>query len=286
MARRARVCTAGSATGLRVAIRWLTASRQQTPFPHGMAIQGGACIHAAVLALPLLVGIMLAQQYAGAECEDAKPRGTVDQQACDKADNPEGDQDRQRHMLWEQVFSLTKVIRKNPADAAARRKRAVSYAAIGLYDRAVADYTWIITHDGKNVHDYRHRAACYVELSDYERAIADYSESIRLDLGNSDLYRMRGDTHERAGEDKKAIADYSEAIRLDPKNLELYRLRAKAYDHAGAHDNAVADYSEMIRLRPQDAKSYAVRGLFYLNNSDYDKAIRDFTEAIRFDLAR
>lgn len=118
--------------------------------------------------------------------------------------------------------------------------RAELYQKTGQLDRAVVDYTKLITMHGESTDGYTLRAACYAKLHKFDLALKDYSTLIRLDPHDDNAYRGRGDIFMEKGKASSAVNEYTRAIKLDPSPAN-YTARARAYEKLGRHDLAAQD---------------------------------------------
>lgn len=141
------------------------------------------------------------------------------------------------------------------------------------------------------------------EMGIYEKAIRDFTKAIELRPQNFDGYKQRGKCYEKIGlsllrldeDDKaikssylKAVKDYNKAVELNPSDEESYRRRAYLYSDLGNHQLAIIDYTRLIKMNPENRQAYYCRGFEYekLNNcmqaiADYSKAIEEYNDYIR-----
>jgi tetratricopeptide (TPR) repeat protein len=159
----------------------------------------------------------------------------------------------------------------------------ISGATKEVYDRAIADFTQVISLEPDNKAAYGERGNVYNHKEDYDRAIADYSQAIRLDPESAAAYVGRGAAYRSKKDYDRAIADYNQAIRLAPEDAAAYFNRGNAYGYKKDYDRAMADFNQAIRLDPELAMAYIGRGLAYAHKTDYDRAIADYHQAIRLD---
>lgn len=145
------------------------------------------------------------------------------------------------------VDKLTEAIRLNPARFYAYSMRADAYEAMGVYDKAIADYTEILDKEkDADIKPYylTQRAELYERLNRHQEALDDYTESLRLSREH-----MKKDM-----ESKKALFEkYGE-------KEEITKLPKTEGDNI--------------------AGSLKDRGNIYRKMERYEDAMRDFTEAI------
>ena len=127
-----------------------------------------------------------------------------------------------------------------------------------------ADWHWYqyileIRYDPNNVWAYLWRGGAYHYQKDYDRAIADFTQVISFDPNYVSAYHFRGDVYHEKKDYDRAIADYTQAILLDPNYASTYRLRGNAYTDKGDYDRAIADYEAALQLEPNNY--FAKKGL-------------------------
>lgn len=107
-------------------------------------------------------------------------------------------------------------------------------ASEGDLEKAVTDFTQVITLDPKSASAYIQRGACYTYLVEYEKGIADYSKAIELEPNNKRAYRNRSEIY-------KAMADIAK----------------KTGDNAGSADAQKKYEADMAKIKELDAAAPA-----------------------------
>ena len=176
-----------------------------------------------------------------------------------------------------------RAIELDPELVLAYNNRGYAYAALGEYEKAIADCDQAIELDPEMAMAYSNRGGTYLNLGEYEKAIADCDQAIELDPEMAMAYNNRGEAYLNLGEYEKAIADYDRAVELDPEMAMAYNNRGYAYAALGEYEKAIADCDQAIELDPELAMAYSNRGGTYLNLGEYEKAIADCDQAIELD---
>jgi tetratricopeptide (TPR) repeat protein len=100
-----------------------------------------------------------------------------------------------RQELGDKVIALyTELIESGAGGLAYRSQRASVYAALGEYERALADFNFLLLHDPENYWMLEQRGDLYVQMGRYAEALADFEalyERARQDPGSSDAYLAR-----------------------------------------------------------------------------------------------
>ena len=164
-------------------------------------------------------------------------------------------------------------------------------------DKGIADCDDIIRLNDKYRKGaaYRIRGDMYLSKGDSNKAIVDYTSLISIAPDNFRAYFNRGNARLLKQEWKKAIVDYTDAIRLIKKEPRIsknaligsYLQRAFAQLGLGDFRGVIDNFTEAINISISAniviPESYASRGSVYAILSDYRLAVEDFTEAIRLD---
>ena len=130
---------------------------------------------------------------------------------------------------------------------------------------------------------YFNRGNAWTKNTEYDKAIVDYTDVISLDNNNAAAYNNRGIAWAYKKEYDKAIKDYTEVIMLDNTDTSAYNNRGGAWAKKEEYDKAIKDFTEAIRLDNNNTDAYNNRGITWVSKTKYNKAIQDYTEAIRLD---
>jgi tetratricopeptide (TPR) repeat protein/serine/threonine protein kinase len=171
-----------------------------------------------------------------------------------------------------------------PNDSLAYAWRAIAYAKLGCYQKALADCAKAIALDPElaSAWDTRGNIRCDA-LAQYDKALADLSKAIELDPKSASHWNNRGVAHRKAGQPAKALADFSKAIELDPTLALAWHGRGFTYYTLGRAAEAIRGFSKAIELDPKLALAWVNRGAIYAKLGQWDKAVRDCSKAIELD---
>jgi tetratricopeptide (TPR) repeat protein len=78
------------------------------------------------------------------------------------------------------IAACSKIIQRNPNDAAVYHNRGVAYGLAGDIESAIADYTKVIEIEPKNVTAYENRGRAYASKGDFTHAVADETKASEL----------------------------------------------------------------------------------------------------------
>ena len=166
------------------------------------------------------------------------------------------------------------------------------------YQSAVVDSDVAIelaTSDEDSSAAYHTRGAARAALGDYDKAIADFDAAIRLNPETAINYLDRGLAKEVLGEKSAAKADFEKATQINRDLAEDYYKDGRGKNSGGAYEAAMVSFDKAIRLNPEYAPVYSNRAISQndlgrreLRQENIEKAkyhlrgaITDCTEAIR-----
>lgn len=115
------------------------------------------------------------------------------------------------------------------------------------YDRAISSCSAALeASPDRNIafFIYYLRALAYADIGEFGKAIADHSKAIQFDPRSASTFYARGLNYERLEQFEKAIADYDRVIRIAPKNSDDYAARGAAYFTKGNYKDAVSNYEK------------------------------------------
>ncbi len=159
--------------------------------------------------------------------------------------------------------------------------RALFNAAIGDFDKAIADYSVAVTKEPEVVSHLVNRAAVLMSMAKFEEAINDYDAAIKLDEKNGSLFQQRAVAKKAMGDLQGSIADFDQSLKLDPKSIASLMGRGFVHFQTGDHKAAVEDFSKVVEMNPTAAVAMNNRGYNLQQLGDESKALADFDEAIK-----
>jgi tetratricopeptide (TPR) repeat protein len=161
-------------------------------------------------------------------------------------------------------------------------QRAHCYSKLGEIDRAIADYTTIITRDPKEYRVYRDRADVYVQKHDFKLALADQDAAVRLRPDDPESYLRRSFVRWRNGDTQGALADVDRMARLQPESNAPPIWAAVMVILAGQDIGAaLASLDRAIALDPNFALSYGLRAYVRGKKAEWLLGAADVVLAIR-----
>ena len=115
------------------------------------------------------------------------------------------------------IHECSKIIQKNPKNAAAYNSRGRGWYKKGIYNKAIADFSKAIELKPTYSTAYNNRGMVFSDIiHDYDRAIADFNEAINLTPDEAGAYYNRGLASERKNDFKAALTDFKRFVEMAP----------------------------------------------------------------------
>lgn len=151
-----------------------------------------------------------------------------------------------------------------------------------LSERAIRHFSSVI---GSNptVEIYHQRAVAYAALEQFDKALADLNFVIGRDSRNPSALNDRGNVYRKLGQLKQAIADFDRAIASSAPHPAVYTNRGLVWHDAKNYDQALADFAAAIKLDIKFAPAWEAAGSSQQAKENYAKAIGNFKQAIVLD---
>lgn len=185
---------------------------------------------------------------------------------------------------WDEaVRLLTEAIALAPDDSNLYYERALTHAAAGHSELAIADYDLALGLRPRFPEALNNRAAILAQLERYAEAAQGFTRAIEINRNDALAIRNRGLAYHDQGEYAKAIADLDRAIELDPASSECWFLRGNACLDGDQAAEAVRSFTEGIRLNPQHAESFLNRSHAHEKLGQAAAAAKDLARAKSID---
>lgn len=175
----------------------------------------------------------------------------------------------------------TRVIDVNPSVERAYYSRGEYYYNAGQYEKAVDDFTETLRF--WNLPEvYNIRALAYAKLGLFDKALADADRSVEMGPNNWGAYVIRGEVLNIAGRPARAIEDLNRSLMLNTGAHMAYRQRGVSYLMTGRLADAQEDFDLAIRLsHPSTPHDYfADRAFLYSKLGRYPEALSDYSSAL------
>ena len=186
--------------------------------------------------------------------------------------------------LQDAEVSYTCAISLLEENTVAYSTRASLYAEIEQYQKAIDDYSVVISRDPEDEDALYERALCRLMNSDTIGARLDLEtidkfnpKSAKSRLGMAMVYKAMG-------ENAMAVELYDALIKANPKSWSLLRDRAEVYFFSKRLGAAMLDIDKSIQMNGRDPLSYFLRAKIRWAKGDREYARRDLNRAIELGL--
>jgi tetratricopeptide (TPR) repeat protein len=182
--------------------------------------------------------------------------------------------------LWnEAIDRYSAALEANRDDLLLLVKRSyVTWATLGQFDEAIADFDRILELDPDNIYALLFRGMSYQWSGDSDSAAADFERVIALAPDNPYVYAQIGQTYGVTGRMEPARENIEHAIQLDPEVATFYLWRCFNFIQ-------LDDCTHAVELEPEEPLYYYWRGVFYREYTagHLEEALADFTHAIELE---
>ena len=186
--------------------------------------------------------------------------------------------------LQDAEISYTCAISLLDENTVAYSTRASLYAEIEQYQKAIDDYSVVISRNPEDEDALYERALCRLMNNDTIGA--------RLDLETIDKFNPKSAksrlgmamVNKAMGENAMAVELYDALIKANPKSWSLLRDRAEVYFFSKRLGAAMLDIDKSIQMNGRDPLSYFLRAKIRWAKGDREYARRDLNRAIELGL--
>jgi clan AA aspartic protease (TIGR02281 family) len=153
-------------------------------------------------------------------------------------------------------------------------RRGNLYGMMGLYDKAIKDFSEAIRIDSTDAYDYASRAQQYRLAGNYDLAVTDFDRAIEMEPERADYYMQRGWVKDEFQHNPEAgLADYTSAIEIDRSLAYAYVYRGRLYDkHLKDTLRSHADFRQVVALDTITGSSGNVRQYGYVGLGQVEQA--------------
>ena len=178
------------------------------------------------------------------------------------------------------IRELSAVLAEDPGLLAARRTRAVAYAASGRHDLAVADLRRL-EKDGQLTAEDAIVLGDNLRFSDRLAEAADVLQRAARDNPKfPQPWLSLAEVHIKERKNAEAAADYRRVLALVPDHIEALRGLGDLALLEGRLDEATARYGKILEVDPGDAGAMTKAGVLRMRTGRGDDAIALFRRAV------
>lgn len=187
------------------------------------------------------------------------------------------------------------LIRKNPADTAARVRLGVLYTQAGSVDAAIKQFDEVLTMERDNQEALLYAGIAYLNLEkngkiQYETALKYFNKEIRyykntaMAGANPSLeqaYYYGGIAYWKLKQNDKALDYFGKSLAIKAASSDTYLIMGRIYLEKKDYDMAKQAFEGALNLDPNYADALYGLGLAYEAKGDKSKALDNFKSAVK-----
>ncbi len=204
---------------------------------------------------------------------------------------------------------FNRILERNPNTVSSLEYHAGCCSKLGYHNRAIEDYTKLISLFPDSFENYMNRANEELVAGKKTEACTDMNKGAKMVkkrlseeylyahtflykncrelfsakmLKVNDLYEESYNLY-TAGKVDQTIKKYDEMIKIIPDSAYLYYNRGKFKQELNQHEAAILDYKKAVQLDKKNVESWVAMGISYMYIRKFDDAIKSFLEAIKAD---
>lgn len=144
-----------------------------------------------------------------------------------------------------------KLIDDSPYSYLAWQNLGLAYFGLGLYEKAVESFEFVIAINETYDLAYRDCAETLYRMGSYHKAIEFYHKAIHYSRPFEDLYYCIGECYEKLKEYGKARLYYRKAVNIEPElDIAIYRIGI-TFQKEKQYHSALSFFKKAMRMDPQ-----------------------------------
>jgi Flp pilus assembly protein TadD/mono/diheme cytochrome c family protein len=179
-----------------------------------------------------------------------------------------------------------KMVADDPTSAANQEGLAISLAAVGRFDEAVAHFERALRIDPNRASAHFNLAGAHVVQGKRSEALAGYRRAVELEPDYVQAQNNLGGLLQLLGRDEEASRHYRLALRHDPMHLRARLNLANLLFAAGNFPEAEAEFRRLLAVAPRSAEGYAGLGRVLAEQGRHAEADGAFARARAFEAGR
>ena len=182
----------------------------------------------------------------------------------------------------EAIEKLNSILSKYPDSISAHMMRGECFRNMHEFDKARADFSWLLQHDKNCPNAYCSMADLLVMEDKREEALIYLDSAISSKNDNFDTRQRRADILVSLGRFADAEKDFEEINKMTDKqeNASTLASRSKAYMAMGNYDKALPVLDKLITLRPKHVTPYMERAKAHFGLRNFSKAMKDCNKVL------
>lgn len=156
-----------------------------------------------------------------------------------------------------------------------------AYESLGLWEKAVDAFEFVVAIDGQYVDAYVQIANCYQNLGAFEQSVSIIREAIDKNGKNEVLYVYLASVYLESDNPYTAISYIKKAIEISSKNVLSWIILAESYDRLGDYSSAAFAIDQACNIDISTVSVSSSASDIYIHYGDFEKAEVMFLESIK-----
>lgn len=157
------------------------------------------------------------------------------------------------HQYEEALEAFGQVVRLQPDNLVAHRKKGQALQALGRDEEALAVFDQLIQLTPEDLSLFYEKGALLFEAERLTEALAVFDQIFRRNPDDAVLHYYQGFALLRLGRTQEALEAFEQTLRLDPDYLPAYIAQGKLLVQSGRSQEALHACEQALRLDPQTA---------------------------------
>jgi tetratricopeptide (TPR) repeat protein len=174
---------------------------------------------------------------------------------------------------------LQKTVELEPEFADAHGLLALTYAAQGNLEQALAETKRAVALSPRNDEYVLNLARFYRENGSYNLAINLLNHLVEVDPKSKTAWNDLGMTYLDSRQDDLAISSFQKQIEVNPHHEYAYNNLGRVYLRQRKYEEAIKWFSKQIEIVPRDRYAHTNLGLVYLEQHKYAEAVPELEQA-------
>lgn len=155
------------------------------------------------------------------------------------------------------------------------------YESVGLWEKAVDAFEFVIAIDDQYVEAYIQIANCYQNMGAFDRSLSIIQEAIDKNGKNEILFVYLASVYLESDNPYTAISYIKKAIEMSQKNVMSWIILAESYDRLGDYSSAAFAIDQACGIDVSTVALSSSAADIYIHYGDFEKAEMIFLEAIK-----
>ena len=148
--------------------------------------------------------------------------------------------------------------------------------------KAIDSYTSVVKRDPNNVYAFKKRCDLHLNLGDHDLALRDINKVIELEPKKKYGYKSRGSQYLNSNEFAKAYRDFTRCLYYDSTDLDVFFNRAICASRLKYYQESNKDLTYLLEIDSSDAEAYFLKASNYFETEQYSRSLSEIDNALKY----